>query len=118
MTIGERLRELREAKGLSQGDIGQRSGLFRNYISRVENGHTIPAVQTLERWAEALEVSLYELFFDNQGKPQLPPLKAAETKPTGPREEELFALIKRMSEADRELFLSLTLQLIEIRTKK
>jgi transcriptional regulator with XRE-family HTH domain len=44
MLIGERLRALREQKKLSQGDIEQRTGLLRCYISRVENGHTVPAV--------------------------------------------------------------------------
>jgi len=45
--IGNRLKELRESKQLSQGDIEKRSGLLRCYISRVENGHTVPAVETL-----------------------------------------------------------------------
>ena len=49
MVIGNRLKELRESKQLSQGDIEKRSGLLRCYISRVENGHTVPAVETLEK---------------------------------------------------------------------
>jgi transcriptional regulator with XRE-family HTH domain len=44
MVIGDRLRQLCEAKSLSQGDIEKRTGLLRCYISRVENGHTGPAV--------------------------------------------------------------------------
>ncbi len=55
MIISERLRELREAKQLSQGDIEKRTGLLRCYLSRVENGHTIPAIETLEKIARALE---------------------------------------------------------------
>ena len=51
MIIGDRLREMREAKKLSQGDVEKRSGLFRCYISRVENGHTVPAIETLEKMA-------------------------------------------------------------------
>ncbi len=47
MIIGDRLRELREAKNLSQEDIEKRTGLLRCYISRVENGHTVPAIETL-----------------------------------------------------------------------
>ena len=62
--INERLRELREAKNLSQGDIEKRTGLFRCYTSRVENGHTIPSLQTLEKYAGALGVPLYALFHD------------------------------------------------------
>ena len=48
MVIGDKLKELREAKKLSQGDIEKRTGLLRCYISRVENGHTVPSVDTLE----------------------------------------------------------------------
>jgi transcriptional regulator with XRE-family HTH domain len=47
MIVGDRLRELREAKKLPQGDIEKRTGLLRCYISRVENGHTVPAIETL-----------------------------------------------------------------------
>jgi transcriptional regulator with XRE-family HTH domain len=64
MIISDRLRELREAKNLSQGDIEKRTGLLRCYISRVENGHTVPAIETLEKLARALEVPLYQLFYD------------------------------------------------------
>lgn len=66
MIIGERLRGLREQKNLSQGDIEKRTGLLRCYISRVENGHTVPAVETLEKMARALEVPLYRLFYEGQ----------------------------------------------------
>jgi len=64
MDIGSRLREFREFKKLSQGDIEKRTGLLRCYISRVENGHTVPALETLEKMARALEVHMYELFYD------------------------------------------------------
>ena len=68
----ERLRTMREMKQLSQGDIEKRSGLLRCYISRVENGHTVPAVETLEKFARALEVPLYQLFYDSDKPPALP----------------------------------------------
>jgi len=74
MIVGERLRALREAKKLSQGDIEKRTGLLRCYISRVENGHTVPAVETLEKFARALEVPLYQLFYDGDEPPKLPNL--------------------------------------------
>jgi len=51
MVISDRLRALREEKKLSQGDIEKRTGLLRCYISRVENGHTVPAIETLEKMA-------------------------------------------------------------------
>jgi transcriptional regulator with XRE-family HTH domain len=83
MIIGERLRDLREAKRLSQGDIEKRTGLLRCYISRVENGHTVPAIETLEKMARAMEVPLYQLFYDGDEKPPklaaLPKRKADDT---------------------------------------
>jgi transcriptional regulator with XRE-family HTH domain len=61
MIIGDRLRALREEKKLSQGDIEKRTGLLRCYVSRVENGLTVPAVETIEKFARALEVPIYQL---------------------------------------------------------
>jgi transcriptional regulator with XRE-family HTH domain len=72
MVIGDRLRELREEKKLSQGHIEKRTGLLRCYISRVENGHTVPAVATLEKLARALEVPLYKLFYDGKAPAKAP----------------------------------------------
>ena len=80
--IGDRLRTFREEKKLSQGDIEQRTGLFRCYISRVENGHTVPAIETIEKFARALEVPLYQLFYDGEEPPRLaalPKRKADDT---------------------------------------
>ena len=74
MIIGDRLREMREEKKLSQGDIEKRTGLLRCYISRVENGHTVPAIETLEKMARALEVPLYQLFYEGQEPPKVPNL--------------------------------------------
>jgi transcriptional regulator with XRE-family HTH domain len=70
MIIGDRLRELREAKNFSQGDIEKRTGLLRCYISRVENGHTVPAIETLEKMARALELPLYHLMYDGDKPPE------------------------------------------------
>lgn len=74
MIIGDRLREIREEKKLSQGDVEKRTGLLRCYISRVENGHTVPAIETLEKLARAFEVPMYQLFYDGEEPPQLPNL--------------------------------------------
>ena len=79
MIIGDRLRELREAKKLSQGDIEKRTGLLRCYISRVENGHTVPAIETLEKLARAFEVPLYQLFYEGDEPPKLPNLLRRKT---------------------------------------
>jgi transcriptional regulator with XRE-family HTH domain len=48
------------------------------YISRVENGHTVPAVETLEKLARTLEVPLYALFYEGEEPPALP--KCSSTK--------------------------------------
>jgi transcriptional regulator with XRE-family HTH domain len=70
MNIGERLRVLREEKNLSQGDIEKRTGLLRCYLSRVENGHTVPAIETLEKLARALDMPLYLLLYDGDQPPK------------------------------------------------
>jgi transcriptional regulator with XRE-family HTH domain len=82
MIIGDRLRLLREEKKFSQGEIEKRTGLLRCYISRVENGHTVPAVETLEKFAHALEVPIYQLFYDGEEPPKLPnlPKRKADSK--------------------------------------
>jgi len=48
--------------------------LLRCYISRVENGHTVPAIETLEKLARALEIPLYQLFYDGEEPPKHPNL--------------------------------------------
>ena len=79
MIIGDRLRALREQKKFSQGEIEKRTGLLRCYISRVENGHTVPAIETLEKFARALEVPMYQLFYDGEEPPTLPNLPKRKT---------------------------------------
>jgi transcriptional regulator with XRE-family HTH domain len=114
MIIGERLRALREEKNLSQGDIEKRTGLIRCYVSRVENGHTVPAIETLEKFARALEVPMYELFYDGEEPPSLPNLpkrKTADDLVWGSKGKEARQLTKfcrlfsQMEEADLNLFL-------------
>jgi transcriptional regulator with XRE-family HTH domain len=79
MIIGDRLRDLREDKELSQGDIEKRTGLLRCYISRGENGHTVPAIETLEKMARALEVPLYQLFYEGDEPPEFSNLPKRKT---------------------------------------
>jgi transcriptional regulator with XRE-family HTH domain len=114
MLIGDRLRAFREAKKLSQGEIERRTGLLRSYISRVENGHTTPSVETLEKWARALEVPLYQLFYEGRKPPRLPHLskrKTAEEITFGSSKKEARILAKfrpllgRMNKANRQLLL-------------
>lgn len=114
MIIGDRLRALREEKRFSQGDIEKRTGLLRCYISRVENGHTVPAIETLEKMARALEVPLYQLFYDGEEAPELPNLpkrRTAEEIAWGSTGKEarfltMFRrLLGRIDEGDRRLLL-------------
>jgi transcriptional regulator with XRE-family HTH domain len=110
MVIGDRLRLLREEKKLSQGDIEKKTGLLRCYVSRVENGHTVPAVETLEKFARALEVPMYQLFYDGEEPPKLPNLlkrKSADDILWGNSGRDARTLVKfcrlfgRMEENDR-----------------
>ena len=114
MIIGERLRALREEKKFSQGDIEKKTGLLRCYVSRVENGHTVPAVETLEKFARALEVPMYQLFYDGEEPPKLPNLpkrKSADDIVWGDsgRDARMLAkfcrLFSRMEEDNRALVL-------------
>ena len=112
MLIGDRLKTLREAKNFSQGDIEKKTGLLRCYVSRVENGHTVPAVETLEKFARALDLPLYHLMFDGDAPPTLP--KPAKPDKVGSLEssrqgkmlmQRLVPLLAKMSQDDRNLIL-------------
>jgi transcriptional regulator with XRE-family HTH domain len=112
--IGDRLREMREEKKLSQGDIEKRTGLLRCYISRVENGHTVPAIETLEKLARALEIPLYQLFYEGEEPPKLPNLpkrKSSDDIAWGSSGKDgrflnkLRRLLAKTEEADRKLLL-------------
>lgn len=105
---------MRETKKLSQGDIEKRTGLLRCYISRVENGHTVPAIETLEKLARAMEVPLYQLFYDGEEPPELPNLpkrKSADDIAWGSTGKEARVLtrfrrlLSRIDEGDRKLLL-------------
>jgi transcriptional regulator with XRE-family HTH domain len=116
MLIGERLRQLREQKNLSQGDVEKSSGLLRCYISRVEHGHTVPSLETLERFAAALDVPLYRLFYtgeDTPPTPNLTPRKTLEELADDPGASgsearfllKLKGLVGKMVESDRVFLL-------------
>ena len=102
MIIGDRLREMREAKQLSQGDVEKRTGLLRCYISRVENGHTVPAVETLEKLARAFEVPVYQLFYDGDE------IAWGSTGKDARYLSKLRRLLGKSDENDRKLLLHMT----------
>jgi len=127
MIISDRLRELREEKKLSQGDIEKRTGLLRCYISRVENGHTVPAIETLEKLARALEVPLYQLFYDGEEPPKLPNLLKRKTSDDivwgskGRQASYLHQLtrcLSKVSEADRKLLMAMAQKMTTGRTRQ
>jgi transcriptional regulator with XRE-family HTH domain len=107
---------------MSQGDVEQRTGQLRCYISRVENGHSVPTLETLQRFAKALGVPMYELFYSGEKGPTTPRLKALETLEKLAQEGgkagrearfllELRTFLVRIPETDRGLFLSLVKEL-------
>jgi transcriptional regulator with XRE-family HTH domain len=105
MNIGETIRSYRLQKSMSQGDIEKRTGLLRCYLSRVENGHTIPSLDTLAKIASAMEVPLASFFGDahaNGGK-AMPHL--------GEDEVRFLTQIRRyspnLSESDRKLVIAM-----------
>src|SRR6267378_1228173 len=117
MVISDRLRSIREKKDLSQGDIEERTGLKRCYVSRVENGHTVPSIETLEKMARALEIPMYQLFYDGEAPPQIAALPAgvsADSDEWGSSGESakffhrLRHLLGRLSETDRKLIMHMT----------
>jgi len=108
MIIGEKLKAIRDEKDLSQGDIERRTGLLRCYISRVENGHTVPSLETLQKMAKALEVPLYQLFTDLE-EPQhlnLPREKRPSSKQTRVTRT-LNSLVTQMKERDQVLLVAM-----------
>jgi len=114
MLTDDRIRAIREGKKLSQSDIEKRSGLFRVYISRAENGHLVPSIATLEKLARALEVPLYQLFYEGKKRPlppHLPKRKRAAEITWGTTRKEIYfwkklqEFLARMRESDRRLLL-------------
>jgi transcriptional regulator with XRE-family HTH domain len=117
MEIGRRLRELRESRKLSQGDIEVRTGLLRCYTSRVENGHTVPSVETIEKYANALGIPLFAFFPNDTNAPRIEPTLTSKDADCGstPRERfqnhQLITGLRKLKEHDRQLVLALVRRL-------
>jgi len=129
VSIGGRLRALRQQRGLSQGDLERASGLARSYISRVEHGHTVPSLETLERFAEALGVPLYRLFYEGESPPPTPhltyrpSLEELADEPGAEGAEARFLLkvrkaVMHIKESDRSLLVDLASKLAGRSKKK
>jgi transcriptional regulator with XRE-family HTH domain len=114
--IGKRFRELRESAGLSQRDVEDLTGLPQAYVSKTENGHGTPTLEVLERWAEALDVDLHQLFAVGHGQ--------AETTvqpgriPAGAQERKLLGLFSQMSTDDKSLLVSLAREMVKRNGKR
>jgi transcriptional regulator with XRE-family HTH domain len=110
MILGERLKAIREKKNLSQGDIEAKTGLMRCYISRVENGHTVPSIETLEKMARALGVPMYQLFYEGRNATPFvtPKLRKSTTNgKDGERLSRLSGYLNHMKERDKNLLVGI-----------
>jgi transcriptional regulator with XRE-family HTH domain len=122
MLVGERLKALREQKKLSQADIEKRTGLLRCYISRFENGHTVPAIETLEKLARAMEVPMYQLFYDGE-KPPAAGLPRFDDDGWGSSRRDSRSLVRfcrllsRISKHDQKLLLAVAQKMSQKKTR-
>ena len=118
-SIGQRIRELRRQKGLSQRGLEEVSGLHASYVSRVEHCHTVPSLENLEKFAQALDVPLYRLFYTGEQPPPTPRLTtretleelAAETESEARFLSRLKRLFRTLADSDRQVLLGLARRL-------
>src|SRR5579871_3140997 len=106
MNIGETIRNFRLQKGMSQGDIEKRTGLLRCYLSRVENGHTIPSLDTLSKIANAMDLPLGQFFTEhlsNGNVKKLPPLTEDEVRFLS----QIHRYSSTLNESDRKLVVAM-----------
>ncbi len=116
MNIGTRLRQLRETQELSQGDIEERTGLLRCYISRIECGHTVPSLETLEKWAKAFGLELYQLFFVGKAEPETP--KGAASLGLRGEERRLLNAFASLGRRDKALLCSLASKMTQLNRRR
>jgi len=118
MLIGQKLKALREAKNMSQLEVSQATGLVQPYLSRVENGHTVPGVETLEKWATALKMPVYQILYDGEEPPK--PLRIASNHKSdlwgdsgrdSHNLKRLQQFLAKMSAREREMLMSLAVRM-------
>ena len=105
INIGTTIRGYRLPKGMSQGDIEKRTGLLRCYLSRVENGHTVPSLETLQKIAYALDIQLAQFFSDEAVSREMSSLRLSEDEIRFLTQIQRYA--SRLSENDRKLLLAM-----------
>jgi len=106
MSIGTTIRGYRLQRGMSQGDIEKRTGLLRCYLSRVENGHTVPSLDTLAKIASAMEIPLSQFFMEEGA-----PVEVQQGASLSEDEIRFLSQIQRyssnLSDSDRKLLLAM-----------
>ncbi len=125
MIVADRLRNIREMMKLSQGEVAKRSGLYRSYVSRVENGHTVPTIATLERMARAFEIPLYQLFYEGEKRLERSVVRRGATRKTEKGQSgkemrflrELQRCLGKMTERDRHILLRFAATVSGLRRK-
>jgi transcriptional regulator with XRE-family HTH domain len=112
--LGTRIRTAREEKKFSQGDLEQRTGMLRCYISRVENGHTVPSIETLEKIARALDMKLYQLlYYEKESAEEMVPKSGWGSFGKEARLLNKFRqLLPRITQSNRELLLFMASKLV------
>jgi len=105
MNIGETIRNYRLQKGMSQGDIEKRTGLLRCYLSRVENGHTVPSLDTLQKIAASLDLELSQFFAEQKVGKDMSSLHLDENEIRFLTQVQKYS--SRLSENDRKLLLAM-----------
>lgn len=120
MEMGLRLRALRLQHKMSQGDVERKTGLLRCYISRVENGFTVPQIDTLEKICVALEEPLYRLFYEGEAIPEKAgiPFNYTQEQQEGPEiPAYILKTLVKLPQLDRDLLLQMALTMAR-RSKK
>jgi transcriptional regulator with XRE-family HTH domain len=105
MNIGSTIRTYRLQKGMSQGDIEKRTGLLRCYLSRVENGHTVPSLETLQKIAHAMDIQLAQFFSDETVSREMSGLRLSEEEIRFLTQVQRYSA--KLSENDRKLLLAM-----------
>jgi transcriptional regulator with XRE-family HTH domain len=104
INIGMTIRDFRLQKGMSQGDIEKRTGLLRCYLSRVENGHTVPSLETLQKIASALDLPLSQFFAEDSVK-EVPGMSLKEDEIRFLTQVQRYS--SNLGESDRRLLLAM-----------
>lgn len=107
MNLGVAIKNIRTAKGLSQGEMQKRTGILRSYLSRVENGHTVPSLATLQRLASAMGVALSDFFAVNGQPGEAAPAAATSNDPATQYLTELKTLLPQLTTQQRDQLLDM-----------